>query len=55
MNDEDLDYCEMCGETEDLCVCDLVVDLPEDFVWEYAFESITELKSKFMRILPPED
>lgn len=30
MNDEDLDYCEMCGEVEKECVCDLALSIYED-------------------------
>lgn len=55
MNDEDLDYCGMCGELENECVCDLVilmVDENPDFVWEFCHELGSYEHTVFRKILP---
>lgn len=56
MNDEDLDYCEMCGEVEEECVCNLVLstyqDNEPDFKWEYAHEIGTYEHTQFKIIMP---
>lgn len=48
------DFCDTCGELIDIsCLCDLdeTEDMEDsgDFKFEYAFESITDVKSSFKK------
>lgn len=50
-----IESCQDCGELYEDCYCDFIEFVEEenkDFVFEYAFESLSENNSQFRKIYP---
>lgn len=50
-----IEMCVYCGELDEDCFCDFIEFIEEenkDFVFEYAFESISENNSQFRKVYP---
>lgn len=54
----DYEFCPDCGENIDYCVCQPLHECQEfdnddnDWKFEYAFESVTESRSRFKKHMP---